>query len=125
METAYILGTRINIPHDKESRVLYTWEGNKHCQVFISIDYLIQDGIIFEPVIGAKFRMGSYPLKIIEIDEWRNQLICLRTDTRFGIKASWYVFLRKISPFLNKMWWRIIATAKIWGIVKENSGTGE
>ncbi len=100
--------------------VKYEWKGKKHWRIKISIRLLEEFGVAPNHVInvGKKIRIGPYPLLIIEELPWESALVCVRRDITFGLYALFHYFWQKFQCLIYWVWWRIIATCKVWGIIK-------
>jgi hypothetical protein len=102
-------------------RYTYAWIGKKVWPIRISPQFMVEHGVDLsggiQNMIGKTVQIGPYPLRIVKYEMFNLSVICYRTDVGFGIRPMLYLIWQRIYGAVMWVWWRIVATGKVWGIV--------
>lgn len=66
------------------------------------------------PAVGDRMTLGPYRLRVIETVPWRDSAICV-LDNRLSFVPVWRA---RLHWAWRNIYWRLIATGQIWGIIE-------
>jgi len=70
--------------------------------------------------IGKRFRIGPFRLRVAKSEPWHNRIYAIREQ---GTVNRLLYFVYRATPFLEKIYRRLIVTAYVWGCASYEHST--